>query len=98
MSDVSRRNFLLVAAGTVTGIVGASLLAPAARAAGQLSNEEIIRAWKDEAFRNSLTEEQRAQLPEHPAGAVEIEELGPNGTISPRRSRYKNTLGRCCGP
>jgi mersacidin/lichenicidin family type 2 lantibiotic len=33
---------------------------------------DIIRAWKDEEYRNSLSEEQRAQLPENPAGMVEL--------------------------
>jgi mersacidin/lichenicidin family type 2 lantibiotic len=37
-----------------------------------MSNLNIIRAWKDEDFRNSLTEELRAQLPAHPSGAIEI--------------------------
>src|SRR3990172_4242923 len=99
MSDVSRRDFLKGAAGTAAGVVGAALALPAvARAAGQLSNEEIIRAWKEEDFRNSLTEEQRAQLPEHPAGAVEIEDQNiVLTTITPRPSRYKRTHGRCCG-
>lgn len=32
----------------------------------------IIRAWKDENFRQSLTEDERAALPENPAGAAEI--------------------------
>jgi mersacidin/lichenicidin family type 2 lantibiotic len=29
---------------------------------------DIIRAWKDEEYRMSLTEEQRALLPDNPAG------------------------------
>ena len=33
---------------------------------------EIIRAWKDEEYRLSLSAEQRAQLPEHPAGLIEL--------------------------
>ena len=37
-----------------------------------LSVNEIIRAWKDKNFRDSLNEEQRAQLPANPAGLVEI--------------------------
>jgi mersacidin/lichenicidin family type 2 lantibiotic len=38
----------------------------------------IIRAWKDEAYRNSLSDTARALLPEHPAGFLELtdEELG----------------------
>ncbi|MCC5661573.1 mersacidin/lichenicidin family type 2 lantibiotic [Nostoc sp. XA010] len=33
---------------------------------------DIVRAWKDEEYRNSLSEEQRAQLPENPAGTGEL--------------------------
>jgi mersacidin/lichenicidin family type 2 lantibiotic len=36
-----------------------------------MSNIDIIRAWKDEEYRRSLSEEERAQLPENPAGLVE---------------------------
>ena len=100
MSDVSRRNFLKAAAGTAAGVVGAGLALPAvARAAGQLSNEEIIRAWKDENFRLSLTEAQRAHLPEHPAGAIEIEELDLDETIlrGPTHATRMSKHYRCCG-
>lgn len=37
-----------------------------------MSNFDIIRAWKDEEFRNSLSEEQRLMLPENPAGLIEL--------------------------
>ncbi len=37
-----------------------------------MSNENIIRAWKDENFRNSLSEQERALLPENPAGMSEL--------------------------
>ena len=42
-----------------------------------LTSEEIVRAWKDEEFRNSLTEEQLASLPASPAqmGELSDEEL-----------------------
>ena len=33
---------------------------------------DIIRAWKDEEYRLSLTEAQRAALPAHPAGLIEL--------------------------
>jgi mersacidin/lichenicidin family type 2 lantibiotic len=39
-----------------------------------LTVNEIIRAWKDKNFRDSLGEEQRAQLPANPAGLVEIDD------------------------
>jgi len=37
-----------------------------------MSNLDIIRAWKDEDYRNGLTEELRARIPAHPSGAIEI--------------------------
>jgi len=39
---------------------------------------DIIRAWKDEDYLDSLSEEQRVQLPENPAGMVELldEDMG----------------------
>ena len=37
-----------------------------------MSKIDVIRAWKDEAYRFSLTEAERAQLPEHPAGIIEL--------------------------
>jgi mersacidin/lichenicidin family type 2 lantibiotic len=39
-----------------------------------LTVQEIIRAWKDKNFRDSLNEEQQAQLPANPAGLVEIDD------------------------
>ncbi|MDJ0800587.1 MAG: mersacidin/lichenicidin family type 2 lantibiotic [Calothrix sp. MO_167.B12] len=37
-----------------------------------MSKEDIIRAWKDPEYRNSLSEEQRSQLPENPAGVIKL--------------------------
>jgi mersacidin/lichenicidin family type 2 lantibiotic len=37
-----------------------------------MSYKKIIRAWKDANFRDTLSEEQCALLPEHPAGTVEL--------------------------
>jgi mersacidin/lichenicidin family type 2 lantibiotic len=37
-----------------------------------MSDENIIRAWKDAEFRNSLSEKERTSLPENPAGLVEL--------------------------
>jgi mersacidin/lichenicidin family type 2 lantibiotic len=33
---------------------------------------EAVRAWKDEDYWMSLTEEERASLPENPAGDVQV--------------------------
>ena len=37
-----------------------------------MSTLQIVRAWKDESYRNSLTQAQRDQLPAHPAGTIEF--------------------------
>jgi mersacidin/lichenicidin family type 2 lantibiotic len=37
-----------------------------------LSKTGLIRAWKDEEYRLSLSEAERAQLPQNPAGALEL--------------------------
>ena len=41
-----------------------------------MSKIDIIRAWRDEEYRLSLSEEERAQLPESPVGVVELEDAG----------------------
>ena len=40
----------------------------------ELKTNEIVRAWKDEDYRDTLTAEDRAELPEHPAGVIEFEQ------------------------
>jgi mersacidin/lichenicidin family type 2 lantibiotic len=37
-----------------------------------MNTRNIIRAWKDEEYRLSLSEAERALLPEHPAGLIEL--------------------------
>ncbi len=41
-----------------------------------MSKVDIIRALRDEEYRMSLREEQRAALPENPAGFIELEDAG----------------------
>ncbi|HVC98320.1 MAG TPA: mersacidin/lichenicidin family type 2 lantibiotic [Pirellulales bacterium] len=40
-----------------------------------MSRIEVIRAWKDAAYRRSLGQDQLAGLPANPAGAVELTAL-----------------------
>ena len=44
---------------------------------------ETVKAWKDEDYRDTLTIEQQAELPEHPAGAIELQfsEFGDKGIV-----------------
>jgi mersacidin/lichenicidin family type 2 lantibiotic len=37
-----------------------------------MSHVEIVRAWKDAEYRDSLSVEQRRLLPENPAGMIEL--------------------------
>lgn len=37
-----------------------------------MSTNDIIRAWRDEEYRESLSQEERAQLLEHPAGVITV--------------------------
>ena len=39
-----------------------------------MSKFDVIRAWKDEVYRGSLSAEQRAALPAHPIGAMELDD------------------------
>lgn len=41
-----------------------------------MSNTDIIRAWKDEAFRESLKD---PSIPEHPAGQIELTDASLSG-------------------
>ena len=40
--------------------------------------DDVIRAWKDEEYRRSLSDADRSMLPENPAGLIELsdEDLG----------------------
>lgn len=37
-----------------------------------MSSFDIVRAWKDAEYRQSLSTEEQALVPEHPAGAIEL--------------------------
>lgn len=50
-----------------------------------MSIQDIIRAWKDADYRDSLSDAQRALLPAHPGGLIELsdKELGGVGGALP---------------
>ena len=39
-----------------------------------MNKADVIRAWKDPFYRASLSAEQRALLPDHPASLVELDD------------------------
>ena len=62
---------------------------------------EIVRAWKDEEYRDTLTAEQLDQLPENPAGIIEFgqPQLEDESLFGPGvgRCKYSNsTLNGGC--
>jgi len=44
-----------------------------------MSKVSIIRAWKDEAYRLSLSVAERALVPANPAGAIELQDAELDG-------------------
>ncbi len=57
---------------------------------------EIIKGWKDEEYRNTLTEVQSAGLPEHPAGVIELQASEPDaGLFGPVRVAAGTFTGPC---
>ncbi len=70
-----------------------------------MSNLNVIRAWKDAKYRRSLSAAELAQLPENPAGLVELTDSelrkaggfgGGGGTLLTTAITCTATLGGCC--
>jgi mersacidin/lichenicidin family type 2 lantibiotic len=39
-----------------------------------MKKNQILAAWRDEEYFLSLTDEERAQIPEHPAGLLDVDD------------------------
>ncbi|MDJ0570861.1 MAG: mersacidin/lichenicidin family type 2 lantibiotic [Pleurocapsa sp. MO_192.B19] len=61
-----------------------------------MSQQDIIRAWKDEKFRNSLSEDQRSQLPENPAGILDMSDESLETIFGGAVKTGAGTGGNCC--
>jgi mersacidin/lichenicidin family type 2 lantibiotic len=68
-----------------------------------MSHVDVIRAWKDAGYRQSLTESQRAALPSNPAGTIELSAAELDGVVGgagrppiPQSRRYSCTPRLCC--
>jgi mersacidin/lichenicidin family type 2 lantibiotic len=63
-----------------------------------MSIKKVVRAWKDPKYRASLSPEEQAQVPDHPAGTTEalddaqLEEIAGGGS-----GGYVCTLTTECG-
>ncbi len=62
-----------------------------------MKKSDIIRAWKDEAFRKTLSAEQLAEMPANPAGELtaEMQEMVVGGNPGTARSKIIQT--HSCG-
>ena len=65
-----------------------------------MNTENIIRAWKDVRYRNSLSAEEQALVPENPAGSIEVDDEELAAVIGglneeEDRTRKVGTAG-CC--
>jgi mersacidin/lichenicidin family type 2 lantibiotic len=65
-----------------------------------MSHRNIVRAWKDEEYRLSLSDAERSRLPENPVGAIELSDTdlaAAAGGLAPLPSAgsYCNTGIHC---
>lgn len=60
-----------------------------------MNTVDMIRAWKDAEYRESLSEAERAALPANPAGMVDVAEEDL-AAASGGRSYFTGTCGRVC--
>ncbi|GHO92772.1 hypothetical protein KSF_028200 [Reticulibacter mediterranei] len=57
---------------------------------------DIIRAWKDEEYRNSLSSEELAMLPANPAGALELSDADLESVHGAKGCDFVNTNALAC--
>ncbi|RMH56076.1 MAG: mersacidin/lichenicidin family type 2 lantibiotic [Candidatus Hydrogenedentota bacterium] len=61
---------------------------------------KVVRAWRDPEFRNSLSDEERSQLPENPLGDEELDEeflkQAVGGKPKPGGGWVSTVSGDCC--
>jgi mersacidin/lichenicidin family type 2 lantibiotic len=61
----------------------------------KMSNKvDVVRAWKDEAYRASLTAEERSLIPENPAGVVELSDAELEGIAGGKTD--STVVTACC--
>ncbi len=59
-------------------------------------HSDIIRAWKDEEYRLSLSDAERALLPDHPAGLIDLGDADLDMAGGGRRNTEKAMSLGCC--
>jgi mersacidin/lichenicidin family type 2 lantibiotic len=59
---------------------------------------DVVRAWRDAEYRNSLSDDERASLPEHPAGLARIDEELLKGVVGGVSLRCTTPEWSCVPP
>lgn len=57
---------------------------------------DVIRAWRDEEYRDSLTEAERASLPENPAGVATVDDTALRSVSGGLTARCGTTFVDSC--
>lgn len=63
-----------------------------------MNKEDIIRAWRDRAFRESLSESDKRDLPPHPAGLPELPESAVREAFGGQFIPPPTPIMNDCGP
>jgi mersacidin/lichenicidin family type 2 lantibiotic len=62
-----------------------------------VSKVDIVRAWKDEEYRASLTDAERAALPPNPAGLIELADEDMKAVLGGQATTTATTKLAYCG-
>ncbi len=60
-----------------------------------MANNKIVQAWKNEEYRMAMTAEERASLPENPAGIVELTDEALDDLIAGSEDSDSCCWGSC---
>jgi mersacidin/lichenicidin family type 2 lantibiotic len=63
-----------------------------------MKKNQILTAWRDEEYFLSLSDEERAQIPEHPAGVLAVEDDVLQAITGGCGLYPKTQYGPGCGP
>ncbi len=57
---------------------------------------DIVRAWKDEEYRSSLSSEEQGMLPANPAGSLELSDAELESVHGAKGGSFVNTNALAC--
>ena len=60
-----------------------------------MSKLDVVRAWKDESYRRTLSEDQLAELPANPAGTIELDDRAVAAKTNGKKCETPPTTALC---